>query len=89
MDTLLQSSIDAIHEALKSAMPAVLTWNYGNSSLAADRDLKDKNSRRIFVGFNPEKKADDTLLVGRITDMQNITIGTIVNYACHPTDACI
>jgi hypothetical protein len=37
-------------------------------------------------GFNPDNAADDTVLVGRITrDRDGAVIGTIVNYACHPT----
>src|SRR6185503_5155147 len=35
---------------------------------------------------NPAVKADDTLVVGRITaDDDGRVLGTLVNYACHPT----
>src|SRR5690606_3129471 len=40
---------------------------------------------RLLVGFNPKEQADDTLLVGRVTDAKGKISGTIVNYACHPT----
>ncbi|WP_341835242.1 hypothetical protein WJU16_20340 [Chitinophaga pollutisoli] len=35
--------------------------------------------------MNPAEKADDTLLTGRITNAEGAVMGTIVNYACHPT----
>jgi hypothetical protein len=37
------------------------------------------------VGFNPGNNADDTLLTGRIIGKDGKILGTIVNYACHPT----
>ncbi len=85
VDDLHESGICATRNALTSAVPAVLTWNYGTSKLATNRDLPDVENNRFVVGFNPEKNADDTLLVGRVTDEKNRIIGTLVNYACHPT----
>jgi hypothetical protein len=82
---LQESAIRAAQHALFSAVPAVLTWHYGTCKLATNRDLPDLDNNRFVVGFNPEKNADDTLLVGRITDEQNRIFATIVNYACHPT----
>ena len=38
-----------------------------------------------IVGFNPGEPADDTLTVGRLCDKAGKIIGTVVNYACHPT----
>ena len=37
------------------------------------------------MGLNPAQKADDTLLVGRVTDAAGQIRATLVNYACHPT----
>jgi hypothetical protein len=79
------SAVSASRAALLAAVPAVLTWHYGTCKLSANRDLPDVNNDRYVVGFNPEKKCDDTLLVGRITDEQGSVISSIVNYACHPT----
>jgi hypothetical protein len=79
------AAIEAVNEALSSATPAFLTWNYGKSALATNRDLREAGSSRIVVGYNPSEPADDTLLVGRISDQNGKIIGTIVNYACHPT----
>ena len=85
MADLREAAVLAARDALESAVPAVLTWHYGTCRLATNRDLHDAAEDRYVVGFNPYKKADDTLLVGRITNEQNSIIGTIVNYACHPT----
>jgi hypothetical protein len=80
-----KGAIRAAKRGLLTAASATLTWHYGKCNLATNRDLPEKNSERIVVGFNPEQTADDTLLFGRVTDKQNRIIATIVNYACHPT----
>src|SRR5205085_10153628 len=64
----------------------VLTWATGKCDLAANRDLPDPQQPRIICGYNPQKSADDALLVGRITaGSSGQTLATLVNYACHPT----
>jgi hypothetical protein len=63
----------------------VLTWRYGACDLASNREFPEPGSSRILCGFNPDTAADDTLLVGRITDDAGGVLATIVNYACHPT----
>lgn len=83
--SLQRSAIRAIETATASAATATLTWQYGRCSLATNRDLPMKDDDDFVVGFNPAVAADDTLLVGRVTDQQDRVIGTIVNYACHPT----
>lgn len=78
--------VDAVDEALGTARPATLTWAYGKCDLAANRDLPEPERNRHVCGFNPQTAADDTLLVGRITDdATGRVMGTIVNYACHAT----
>jgi hypothetical protein len=81
------TAIQAAKSGLSRATPATLTWHYGKCNLAANRDLSVSDSKRILVGFNPEQPADDTLLVGRVTDKHDHDriIATLVNYACHPT----
>lgn len=85
LQQIMDSAIRAVRHALASACEATLSWGYGHCSLAANRDLPEVNSERLLVAFNPAMQADETLLVGRITDSQAKVIGTIVNYACHPT----
>lgn len=80
-----QIAINSIKRALATTVPATLSWLYGKCSLATNRDLQEFGNNRMVVGFNPEKDADDTLLVGRISDQDGRVMGTIVNYACHPT----
>jgi len=62
---------------------ADITWEYGKCELGTVRDLPVGD--QVVVGFNPELQPDDNLAVGRITDAAGKTIGTIVNYGCHPT----
>lgn len=80
-----EKAIAAVHTALVAASPSTLSWRYGKCGLATNRDLPEAGTERLLVGFNPEKKADDTLLMGRITNAEGKITGTIVNYACHPT----
>ncbi len=84
--TIRDALISATQAAVASAVPAQLTVAAGRCNLAQNRDLQLDAERHFACGFNPHGTADDTLLVGRITarDSGQI-IGTIVNYACHPT----
>jgi hypothetical protein len=82
---LQRVAIGAIRRALAKAVPATLTWRYGACDLATNRDLPEPRKKRFVVGFNPMPKADQTLLVGRVTFREGCNLATIVNYACHPT----
>lgn len=76
-----------ISEALENVQPGLVEWQVGRCQLATERDLADPaapGGRRI-CGFNPGAKADDTLLVGRVSGRAGKTIAVIGNYACHPT----
>lgn len=73
-----------VSEARVNCANGTLTWAYGKCSLAFNRDAIDAASGRDVCGLNPAEKADDTLLVGRITDEAGVIRGTLVNYACHP-----
>ena len=85
LDQIKSTCVELIQECFHQKKAGVLTWEYGTCNLAKNRDLFDKEAKRYLVGFNPEIKADDTLLVGRITDEDGKIFGSIVNYACHPT----
>lgn len=87
-----QAAVEAAELAIATAEPALLEWHQGHCGLAANRDLPESgvlplNSAggRVLCGYNPAGSADDTLLVGRITAATGRPLGTIVNYACHPT----
>ncbi len=77
--------VTAVRHAIANLAPATITWAVGRCSLAANRDLPDPNGDRYLTGFNAAGTADDTVLVGRIANADGRTIGTLVNYACHPT----
>ena len=87
MEGVYQAAVSAIRMALADADEAILDWHTGRCALAAVRDLPDPvaTADRMICGFNPEANADDTLLVGRITDLSGTVRATFVNYACHPT----
>lgn len=85
LDNIQKKAIIAVKNALTNVAPATLTWHYSKCNLATNRDLSEEGSDRFLVGYNPKKPADDTLLVGRVTDKKNQIRATIINYACHPT----
>ncbi|NOY43287.1 MAG: hypothetical protein GXP26_15820 [Planctomycetes bacterium] len=82
---LREATIDVARRALASVAPARLTWTTGRCDLARNRDFLSPDGSGIACGYNPHVVADDTLLFGRVTDMQGTILATIVNYACHPT----
>jgi hypothetical protein len=83
---VVQQLQDAADQAVKSQIPATMTWRYGKCDLATNRDFPDPQGGRTLTGWNPKLPADDTLLVGRVTrDEDDKVLATVVNYACHPT----
>jgi hypothetical protein len=84
-ELLRDSAASAFRAAQSNAQHATLTWHYGTCDLATNRDFAEPHGKRIVCGFNPSGVADDTLLVGRITSSTDRILGTIINYACHPT----
>jgi hypothetical protein len=65
--------------------PVTITYGTGRCDLAGQRDYFDSDRNQYVCGFNPAGRADDTVLVARVTDDREKTIATFVNYACHPT----
>jgi len=85
LDHLTEQIGAAILEAQAALAPAWVTYGYGRSALAANRDLWDAAAERFACGYNPDAPADDTLLVARVTDDAGEPLATLFNYACHPT----
>ncbi|MFO1449505.1 MAG: hypothetical protein U1F61_15225 [Opitutaceae bacterium] len=86
LDRLRERLIAAARAAMAVRRPALLSWRYGRCDLARNRDLPEPGTARHVVGYHAEGSADDTLLVGRIEDAADgRLLGTVVNYACHPT----
>jgi hypothetical protein len=84
LDSLPDLFCELIVEARAACREATLGWTYGKCGLAFNRDSIDAASNRDICGINPRVPADDTVLVGRITDADGKVFGTIVNYAAHP-----
>jgi hypothetical protein len=87
MEHLFESTVATVRQAIQSQCEATLDWQQGRCGLATVRDLPDPDAEknRIVCGYNPDGKPDDTLLVGRLTNVAGKTLATLVNYACHPT----
>ncbi|MGB0597106.1 MAG: alkaline ceramidase [Rubripirellula sp.] len=86
-EKLFQQTVRAIRESIDNQFDGTLDWHTGRCNLATNRDLPDPDPEqsRVVCGFNPDQKADDTLLVGRVTDQAGEVRATLTNYACHPT----
>lgn len=85
LDSLCDKLARLAAEARPCLRPATIVYGAGRCSLAAHRDFYDSERGHAVCGFNPAGSADDTVIVGRIATLSGQMIGTIVNYACHPT----
>jgi hypothetical protein len=87
MTTLFESTVATVRQSLNSQFAGTIDWHAGRCGLAANRDLPDPDVRkeRFVCGYNPQVAADDSLLVGSVTEATGTIRATIVNYACHPT----
>jgi hypothetical protein len=84
LDSLPATCCELIAAARAASFPGILGWAYGTCGLAYNRDAVDPPSGRGVCGLNTQRPADDTLLVGRVSDASGRTRGVLVNYACHP-----
>ncbi len=85
LDQLAVKISDLVRQSIQSARPAIINYGVGRCSLATNRDYWDSEKLSFVCGFNPEGTADDTVIVGRVSDESGKILATIVNYACHPT----
>ncbi|MFA5918223.1 MAG: neutral/alkaline non-lysosomal ceramidase N-terminal domain-containing protein [Candidatus Nanopelagicaceae bacterium] len=87
LQEMAQTMVDVCKEAVSKRDSAIITFRDGNCSLASNRDFPDPHDpSRFLTGFNPDIPADERILVGRVTrERDGKVVGTIVNYACHPT----
>lgn len=74
-----------VREAIRDAVPATLAWTYGRCRLAKNRDQFVPELGKYVNGYDEKSPADPVLLVGKIVSDEGKTLGTVVNYACHPT----
>jgi hypothetical protein len=85
LDELARKVAHFAAQAQQSLQPATIVYGQGRCNLAAHRDYWDEQSKQFVCGFNPCGFADDTVTVARISGDDGKCLGTIVNYACHPT----
>ncbi len=86
LDRLVEVCVALAKEAAGRVRPATILYGYARCSLAAHRDTWDETAKQFVCGFNTEGAADDTVLVAKVVaDGTGDTLGTVVNYACHPT----
>src|SRR5262245_43567168 len=85
LDQVTETCARLATEAAKAAQPATILYGTSCCSLAAHRDFWDANTKQFVCGFNPAGPADDTVLVAKAVAHDGRTLGTVVNYACHPT----
>ncbi|MDH2442849.1 neutral/alkaline non-lysosomal ceramidase N-terminal domain-containing protein [Amnibacterium sp. CER49] len=83
LNGLADTVASTVREAFAGAVPSVVTWGRGWCGLAVNRDLPAGD--REVIAFNPNREADGTVVVGRVTDSDGGVLAVIVNYACHPT----
>jgi hypothetical protein len=85
LDEVAQTLRTTARHAREAMRNATITYGNGRCDLAANRDYWDDQYGGHTCGFNPDAAADDTIVVGRVTDDDGKVFATIVNYACHPT----
>jgi hypothetical protein len=84
LDSLPRVFCELVETARAGAFAGVLGWAYGKCGLAFNRDSRETHTGRGICGINRDRTADDTVLVGRISDVAGQIRGVLVNYACHP-----
>jgi hypothetical protein len=72
-------------EAAGKLRDATIVYGTTRCNLAGHRDFFDAATNQIVCGFNPTGPADDTVMLGKVIAENGSILGSIVNYACHPT----
>ena len=89
LDSVAETCANLAKEVVGKLQPATIVYGKSRCALAAHRDFRDEATKQIVCGFNPTGPADDTVTLAKVVshepDAQARVLGTIVNYACHPT----
>ena len=85
LDAMTMTCARIVAEAMNVACPATIVYGTARCSLATHRDYLDAATNQIVCGYDPDGRADDTVLVGKAISDDGRTLGTVVNNACHPT----
>jgi hypothetical protein len=85
LDELRAKCVAVACNAASGGTGATIVYGTGRCSLAAHRDFWDEERKLFACGFNPSGPTDDTVMVAKVIADDGATLGTVVNYACHPT----
>ena len=85
LDDLGKGLAGLVSAARDAVQPVDLAFGFGRCDLAYNRDYWDDENRLYVVGSNPDRAADDTVVVTRASDRDGRLVATLVNYSCHPT----
>jgi hypothetical protein len=90
LDRVAEVCAGLAKEAAGRRRPATVVYGTARCSLAAHRDFWDADTKQVVCGFNPAGPADDTVTLAKVVaddakPQAASILGTIVNYACHPT----
>jgi hypothetical protein len=85
LDEMRAACVEVARRAADEAASGTLIYGRAHCSLAAHRDYPDRATNQYVCGFNPAGPADDTVLMAKAVSDDGRTLGTVVNYACHPT----
>lgn len=85
LDDLGQGLASLVSAARAAVQPVDLAFGYGRCDLAYNRDYWDEKNQLYACGSNPDRAADDTVVVTRASDREGRLFATLVNYSCHPT----
>ncbi|MDQ8005782.1 MAG: hypothetical protein REI64_13345 [Pedobacter sp.] len=83
LEFLKKTAIESINKAKGNLVDGFLSWEHGCCDLATKRDLNFGGE--YLIGYDPSANADQTLLVGRLSNTDGELKAIICNYACHPT----
>ena len=85
LDSISLKIIDLVKEAIENIQTVTILYGTGKCDLAANRDFWDEENQQWACGYNPDKRADETVLVAQAISEEGSLLASIVNYACHPT----
>lgn len=85
LDAMTEACTRVAGAAVYAATPATIVYGTAKCSLAVHRDFYDAATDQYVCGYNPTGPADDTVMIGKVVAHDGRTLGTVVNYACHPT----
>jgi hypothetical protein len=85
LDHVAAACAEIAASAKAAARSVTILYGKSRCDLAAHRDFWDETSEQFVCGYNPSGPTDDTVLLAKVVADSGDVLGTVVNYACHPT----